>query len=125
MTSNFCASISISFGFTRVSISARVKLLLPTVASTPSCAPALHGADAIITLARSTLPADHQSSHAILLGDEARTAERRGRWDHISRRPSRARPSVTTSAYSTSPPMGIPCAMRVTRTPRGLMSRAR
>jgi len=44
---------------------------------------------------------------------------------HISRRPSIAFPSVTTSAYSTSPPMGIPWAIRVTRTPSGLMIFAR
>src|ERR671918_87310 len=39
---------------------------------------------------------------------------------HISRRPSRAWPSVTSSAYSRSPPTGRPLASRVTRTPRGL-----
>ena len=35
---------------------------------------------------------------------------------HISRRPARARPSVTSSAYSRSPPTGSPLASRVTRT---------
>ena len=34
---------------------------------------------------------------------------------HISRRPARARPSVTSSAYSRSPPTGSPLASRVTR----------
>src|SRR5262249_18588283 len=42
-----------------------------------------------------------------------------------SRRPSSARPSVTSSAYSRSPPTGSPLAMRVTRRPSGLSSRAR
>src|SRR5690606_5181145 len=36
---------------------------------------------------------------------------------HISRRWSRERPTVTWSAYSRSPPSGMPEAMRVTRTP--------
>src|SRR5919106_1100277 len=35
---------------------------------------------------------------------------------YISRRPERARPSVTSSAYSRSPPTGRPLASRVTRT---------
>ena len=35
---------------------------------------------------------------------------------HISRRPASARPSVTSSAYSRSPPTGSPLASRVTRT---------
>ena len=35
---------------------------------------------------------------------------------HISRRPVRARPRVTSSAYSRSPPTGRPLARRVTRT---------
>src|SRR5262249_50414532 len=35
---------------------------------------------------------------------------------HISRRPASARPSVTSSAYSRSPPTGSPLARRVTRT---------
>ena len=38
---------------------------------------------------------------------------------------SRARPRVTSSANSKSPPTGKPLAGRVTRTPSGLMSRAR
>src|SRR5437868_2647032 len=41
----------------------------------------------------------------------------------ISRLPCRARASVTWSAYSRSPPMGMPWAMRVTRTPSGFTSR--
>src|SRR6266545_3324556 len=41
---------------------------------------------------------------------------------HSSRRPARARASVTWSAYSRSPPMGTPCAMRVTLIPIGLRS---
>src|SRR5438132_133455 len=41
----------------------------------------------------------------------------------ISRLPCRARARVTWSAYSRSPPMGTPCAMRVTRTPSGFTSR--
>src|SRR5262249_13873374 len=49
----------------------------------------------------------------------------RGAGAHISGRPSSARPTVMTSAYSMSPPTGIPCAMRVTRTPRGFSSFAR
>ena len=40
-------------------------------------------------------------------------------------RPSRARPKVTSSANSKSPPTGSPLAGRVTFTPKGLMSRAR
>ena len=44
---------------------------------------------------------------------------------HISRRPASERPSVTSSVYSMSPPTGMPKARRVTRTPRGLSSRAR
>src|SRR5437660_441913 len=39
--------------------------------------------------------------------------------------PSRARPSVSSSAYSRSPPTGRPLAMRVTRRPRGFRRRAR
>ena len=35
---------------------------------------------------------------------------------YISRRPARARPSVTSSAYSRSPPTGSPLASRVTCT---------
>src|SRR5947209_18085987 len=35
---------------------------------------------------------------------------------YISRRPVSARPSVTSSAYSRSPPTGRPLARRVTRT---------
>src|SRR5262245_14861087 len=42
-----------------------------------------------------------------------------------SRRPSIALVIVTSSAYSRSDPTGIPIAMRVTRTPSGLSSRAR
>src|SRR5207253_3701811 len=34
---------------------------------------------------------------------------------YISRRPASARPSVTSSAYSRSPPTGSPLARRVTR----------
>src|SRR6266508_1528430 len=41
---------------------------------------------------------------------------------HSSRRPARARASVTWSAYSRSPPMGTPCAMRVTLIPIGFRS---
>jgi len=37
-----------------------------------------------------------------------------------SLRPSKARPSVTSSAYSRSPPTGRPDARRVTRRPKGL-----
>jgi len=44
---------------------------------------------------------------------------------YISLRPSSARPRVTTSAYSTSPPIGIPCAIRLTVTPSGLINFAR
>src|SRR5882762_8326016 len=43
----------------------------------------------------------------------------------MSRRPSRARPRVISSAYSRSPPTGRPLAIRVTRSPSGLSSRAR
>src|SRR5207253_9303693 len=43
---------------------------------------------------------------------------------YISRRPESARPSVTSSAYSRSPPTGRPLASRVTRTrPRDRKSR--
>ena len=41
------------------------------------------------------------------------------------RRPSRARPRVTSSAYSRSPPTGRPLAIRVTRTPEPCNARAR
>src|SRR5256885_5482044 len=42
----------------------------------------------------------------------------------ISRRPASARPSVTSSAYSRSPPTGSPLASRVTRTrPRNRSAR--
>src|SRR5712691_6120990 len=44
---------------------------------------------------------------------------------YISRRPSMARPRVTASMYSTSPPIGMPWAMRLARIPRGLISLAR
>ncbi len=44
---------------------------------------------------------------------------------YISRRHSMARPKVTSSAYSSSPPTGSPLAMRVTFTPSGLIRRAR
>jgi hypothetical protein len=40
-------------------------------------------------------------------------------------RPSIARVMVTSSAYSRSDPTGMPIAIRVTRTPSGLSSRAR
>jgi len=43
----------------------------------------------------------------------------------ISRRPSIAFDSVTSSAYSRSPPTGSPRAMRVIRMPSGLSRRAR
>ena len=47
-------------------------------------------------------------------------------WQHqTSRRPSIALCIVTSSAYSRSLPTGTPMAMRVTRTPSGLSSRAR
>ena len=42
--------------------------------------------------------------------------EMRRRHCYISRRPESARPSVTSSAYSRSPPTGSPLARRVTRT---------
>ncbi len=52
----------------------------------------------------------------------ARVAQQRGRY--ISRRPESARPSVTSSAYSRSPPTGRPLASRVTRTrPRSRSAR--
>ena len=41
------------------------------------------------------------------------------------RRPSKARPSVTSSAYSRSPPTGSPLASRETATPSGPIMRAR
>ncbi len=44
---------------------------------------------------------------------------------YTSRRPSIALFIVTSSAYSRSLPTGTPIAMRVTRTPSGLSSRAR
>ena len=43
----------------------------------------------------------------------------------MSRRPSMARASVTSSAYSRSPPTGSPRAIWVTRTPSGRSSRVR
>ena len=43
----------------------------------------------------------------------------------MSRRPSSARDSVTSSAYSRSPPTGSPRAMRVTWSPSGRSSLAR
>ena len=48
-----------------------------------------------------------------------------GKAPQISRRPSRARLRVTSSAYSRSPPTGNPRARRVTRTPLGCSNRAR
>lgn len=42
---------------------------------------------------------------------------------YISRRPSRDLSIVTSSAYSSSEPTGMPMAMRLTFTPRGLMRR--
>ena len=50
---------------------------------------------------------------------------RRKRHTSSRRRPSKARPRVTSSAYSRSPPTGSPLAGRVTRMPIGLTSRAR
>ena len=50
---------------------------------------------------------------------------RRRRRAQTSRRPAMALPMVTSSAYSRSLPTGTPMAMRVTRTPRGLISLAR
>ena len=44
-------------------------------------------------------------------------------FSHISLRPSRALLSVISSTYSRFPPMGMPCAMRVTFTPMGLSRR--
>lgn len=44
---------------------------------------------------------------------------------YSSRRDSIARPSVTSSAYSSSPPTGRPLARRVTLIPSGLMMRER
>src|SRR5581483_8364001 len=41
---------------------------------------------------------------------------------HRSRRAASARASVAWSAYSRSPPMGMPCASRVTLMPMGLSS---
>ena len=43
---------------------------------------------------------------------------------HISRRPSNALSSVTSSVYSRSPPTGTPWAIRVQRMFMGLSSRA-
>ncbi len=42
-----------------------------------------------------------------------------------ARRPEKARPRVTSSAYSRSPPTGSPLASLLTVTPIGLISRAR
>src|SRR2546423_4936469 len=44
---------------------------------------------------------------------------------HTARRPSNARPSVISSAYSRSPPTGRPLASRVTAMPMGFTMRAR
>ena len=69
---------------------------------------------------------------ACVVGETAPTTLRRRRVDpdasraaYISRRPSIARASVAWSAYSSSPPMGTPVAMRVARTPSGRSSLAR
>ncbi len=43
----------------------------------------------------------------------------------MRRRPPRARPKVTSSAYSRSPPTGSPLASRVTATPSGDSKRSR
>ena len=48
-----------------------------------------------------------------------------GRLFQISRRFSRALPRVISSTNSSDPPTGTPCAMRVTFTPSGLISRLR
>ena len=44
---------------------------------------------------------------------------------YSSMRPLKAMVRVTSSVYSSSAPTGMPRAMRVTFTPRGLISRAR
>ena len=53
---------------------------------------------------------------------DGRIVRRPDELGYMSRRPSRAWPSVTSSAYSRSPPTGRPLASRVTRTPTGLSS---
>ena len=52
------------------------------------------------------------------------TEEKRGH-SYSVRRASIARPRVSSSAYSRSPPTGRPLANRLTVTPSGLMVRAR
>ena len=54
-----------------------------------------------------------------------RAAPSRRLWRYSARRASMARPKVSSSAYSRSPPTGRPLARRVTVTPSGLMVRAR
>ena len=57
--------------------------------------------------------------------DHNRQGNGLGRIYRISLRPSRALDSVTSSAYSRSPPTGSPRAIRVTRRPSGRRSLAR
>lgn len=72
-------------------------------------------------------PDHHGTKHGAFRGrcQAMRTGGRARLSHHSSRRDSMARPSVTSSAYSSSPPTGRPLAKRVTRMPSGLMMRAR
>src|SRR6185503_13983716 len=81
-------------------------------------------------------PEDRQDDTEQSIAEKARdsTAHNQGngcrnlirrRQHQRSRRPSIALLIVTSSAYSRSDPTGMPIAMRVTRTPSGLSSRAR
>jgi len=59
------------------------------------------------------------------LGATTRAEMAGARQSGRARRPSRARPRVSSSAYSRSPPTGSPLAMRVTFSPIGLSRRPR
>ena len=70
-------------------------------------------------------PFSHCSEIVILRGCEHRISPPRRGGQSISRRPENARPRVTSSAYSRSPPTGSPEARRVTVTPSDPSSRTR
>ena len=63
-------------------------------------------------------PADGRPPERLRVPEHPEGAAGRHRYARISRRPSRARPRVISSAYSRSPPTGNPLASRVTRTGR-------
>ena len=67
--------------------------------------------------AQAAIPAARAGTIVVGARDEAQASS--------SRRPENARPRVTSSAYSRSPPTGSPLASRLTRIPSGVISRPR